>query len=539
MKDKCSNKYLRQFLIIIVFPVLSGGVFAQNKKADSLIECFAAAKHDTTRVASLYALATEYSRMNPDSGIAVLNRGFEILNRSKATDKRWKQTATGRYWHLLGWYSNLKGNLDSAQKCNQIALGIWNAQQSSLKPGDHKAWLMRKSATLGNMGVVCRVSGDYPNALNYFLQAYKLDSIAGNKAGMARHNGNLGVVYQSQGDYTRSVHYLYKALKIDEELGNNTAVARHLTNLGNVHFYQNNYSVALENYRKALLIRSRKEENITEIATSYSALGMVFAQMNLMDSSVINYNKAIEINKQLGNKIMLARDFGNLGNVYWLMKQNDKALEYYLMSAEIEEETGYFGQGSTLGNIGGVYMMQKKFKDARRYLLKAIFVAEKSGDRHGISTYYETLSKLDSAEGNFKNAFEHYKVFIAYRDSVMSEENTRNQTRTEMQYEFDKKAAAEKAVQEKKDALAGEEKRKQAIILWSTAAGLILVLIFSLIVLRSYRQKQKANREIARQKAIIEEKQKEILDSIHYAGRIQRALITSEKYIARQLNRLR
>ena len=32
-----------------------------------------------------------------------------------------------------------------------------------------------------------------------------------------------------------------------------------------------------------------------------------------------------------------------------------------------------------------------------------------------------------------------------------------------------------------------------------------------------------------------EEKQKDILDSIRYASRIQRALITSEKYIARQL----
>ncbi len=35
-----------------------------------------------------------------------------------------------------------------------------------------------------------------------------------------------------------------------------------------------------------------------------------------------------------------------------------------------------------------------------------------------------------------------------------------------------------------------------------------------------------------------EEKQKEVMDSIRYARRIQSALITSEKYIARNLNRL-
>jgi len=36
----------------------------------------------------------------------------------------------------------------------------------------------------------------------------------------------------------------------------------------------------------------------------------------------------------------------------------------------------------------------------------------------------------------------------------------------------------------------------------------------------------------------LHEKNKEVMDSIYYARRIQRALITSEKYIANQLNKL-
>jgi sigma-B regulation protein RsbU (phosphoserine phosphatase) len=44
--------------------------------------------------------------------------------------------------------------------------------------------------------------------------------------------------------------------------------------------------------------------------------------------------------------------------------------------------------------------------------------------------------------------------------------------------------------------------------------------------------------KIEEQKKIVEEKQKEILDSIHYAKRIQNTLLTSEKYIERNLNRL-
>ena len=57
-------------------------------------------------------------------------------------------------------------------------------------------------------------------------------------------------------------------------------------------------------------------------------------------------------------------------------------------------------------------------------------------------------------------------------------------------------------------------------------------------IFRSYQQKKKANElitkqrdEVELQKQLIEEKQKEILDSIHYAKRIQLSLLPTEKYI--------
>ena len=49
---------------------------------------------------------------------------------------------------------------------------------------------------------------------------------------------------------------------------------------------------------------------------------------------------------------------------------------------------------------------------------------------------------------------------------------------------------------------------------------------------------EEKNEIIEKQKHIVEEKQKEILDSIHYASRIQRALLTNEKYIYRKLDSL-
>jgi serine phosphatase RsbU (regulator of sigma subunit) len=61
--------------------------------------------------------------------------------------------------------------------------------------------------------------------------------------------------------------------------------------------------------------------------------------------------------------------------------------------------------------------------------------------------------------------------------------------------------------------------------------------LIALIIYRNYSSIRKAHgvislqkTEIEKQKEIVEEKQKEILDSIHYAKRIQSALLTSQNY---------
>ena len=69
--------------------------------------------------------------------------------------------------------------------------------------------------------------------------------------------------------------------------------------------------------------------------------------------------------------------------------------------------------------------------------------------------------------------------------------------------------------------------------------GIILVLVFAGFMYNRFRVTQKQNLLIEQQKHIIEEKHKEVLDSIRYAKRIQDALITPISYIDRNIKRLK
>lgn len=79
------------------------------------------------------------------------------------------------------------------------------------------------------------------------------------------------------------------------------------------------------------------------------------------------------------------------------------------------------------------------------------------------------------------------------------------------------------------------EIQKQKQLKYYFLIGLLVVLIFTIFVFRSLRITSRQNIIISEQKTIVEEKQKEILDSIEYALRIQTAILPPNKIIKQYL----
>lgn len=104
-------------------------------------------------------------------------------------------------------------------------------------------------------------------------------------------------------------------------------------------------------------------------------------------------------------------------------------------------------------------------------------------------------------------------------------------------FEFDKKEEQLRGENEKVIERAAEEKRRQSIIIMSVSIGFVLLLILAIVIYRSLRLNRNKNKIITEQKKIVDEKQKEIVDSIKYARRIQQSLMPTEKYIERNIKK--
>ncbi|MBI4930326.1 MAG: tetratricopeptide repeat protein [Bacteroidetes bacterium] len=367
-----------------------------------------------------------------------------------------------------------------------------------------------KANAYGTCGVGYWVKGDYPNALENFFKALKFDEEQKNKKGIATRLGNIGGVYWNQADYPKALDYYFRALKTFEELGEKDKIATVLGNIGVVYFRQAEANVHPE-------------------------------ERNPLFKRVLEYYfRALKMNEELGNKNRIATDLGNIGNVYHAQTDYPRALNYYFRALKMAEELGDKNRIVIwLGNIGSLDITTGKFAEAEKYLKQSVLLAEEIGSLDDLKVGNQSLSQLYDTTGRYQSALEHYKKYIAVRDSITNDENTKKQTRTEMNYEFEKKEAKAKAEVEVKEAVAEAESKKQKIVIWSVMAVLLLVVIFAVFIFRALRITQKQKQLIEQQKKIVEEKQSEILASIRYAKRIQDAILPKEKYINKTLYRLK
>jgi tetratricopeptide (TPR) repeat protein len=426
-------------------------------------------------------------------------------------------------YNLLSNRILLSGNFDSSKLLAENAVEL--AKKINYKKGIANGY--------NRIGNVFNMKSDFQKSIDFYTQSIKIKQEINDKRGIAAGYNNIGNSYQKMGNYTGALKCHFNALKIREEIGDKIGISNSHNNIASVFSLQGNQEEALKNYYRAIKL----EEEIGDkslLAGTYLGIGMALNSQKKYAQSIEMNERALKIQQEFNDKVGIAYTYNNIGLSYCDLKLWDKALYNDLQALKMQEDIGNAeGVATAKINIGIVYSELKKYLLSEKYLMEALDSSLSLNILQITREANAALSDLYSLMGNYPKSLAYYKSYIAVRDSLLNEENTKESVRLQMNYEFDKKEAATKLEQEKKEAIAAAENRKQKIVLILVSGVLLLVFVFAVFAYRSFLQKKKANKEITQQKEIIEEKQKEILDSIYYARRIQRSLLPSGKYIER------
>jgi tetratricopeptide (TPR) repeat protein len=542
---------MKKLLYILLFVIASIAEQSVAQNLDSLWKVYNnTAQADTNRLTAIDFITRNYWGNNPDTAIMLAGQEIKLAQ----TTKQRKYEANAFYNIGVAFY--YKSNFTEALKNYLASLKI----REELK--DKKGI----ANSCSDIGVIYQNLGNYPEALKKHFTALKAREELKHKQGIAGSYGNIGEIYRLQGNYPEALKNYFASLKIEEEINDRRSIGASYNNIGLVYYKQGNYPEALKNHFAALKIREELKDK-KSIAGSYINIGSIYYDQGNYPEALKNYLASLNIKEEIGDKRGIANSYNGIGNIYYSQGNYAEAFKSYFASLKIREEIGdkdgmansfiNMGQLNTklaaqpravtlsllkgLGNTASLSMA----KVAQVYLDSALQLSKEIGSKEWMKESYANLAVLDSTMGNYKAAFEHHKLYIIYRDSLTNEETKKKSMQASMQYEFDKKEIATKAEQDKLDAINAEEKKKQQIVIYAVAGLLVLVGVFAVFMYNRFRITQKQKAVIEEQKVLVDkayetlhEKNKEVMDSIRYAKRIQTALITSEKSITNMLSRL-
>jgi tetratricopeptide (TPR) repeat protein len=467
--------YFASFLFLLTYPAL-----AENPgKIDSLKTVLSQTIPDTVRVNTLYLLGY-------DLRISDYSKSMELLNQA----------------------------LDLSKKIN-------------FKRGLRKSY--------GGLGIVNGMHGNYKEALFLINKTIEINSELHDTSGLGSNYGNLGVVYFHLGNYNKAIECYMKSLKFHQIMKDEDSQCSSYNNLGNLYTQNNNIQEGLKYHEKALKIRIRLNDR-NGMATSYGNIGNCYEKMGKWDEALSYFYKALEFKKESDNEIGMAVNYGNIAYVKYMLKDYDNALPLYTKALDLRKKLNdKQGMSVAYTGVGNILVELKRYDEAIKNLQAGLKISLEIESKDDQREAYQALANCYYRQKKYKESSGYFLTYDSLNTELNKSYNAKQAA--DMQANLDIEFQQNEILQLKKDAdITNLTLEKQSVDIKYQRVGIILSVVALLsigiilfFVYRNYRDKKKNNALLMEKNSIIEQKNKEVIDSINYAKKIQRAILPSER----------
>ncbi|CAN5492555.1 hypothetical protein BH10BAC1_BH10BAC1_06040 [soil metagenome] len=361
----------------------------------------------------------------------------------------------------------------------------------------------------------------------------------------------FGLLYNKIGKYGDAIQTFSQAEKLMQnikvaESGNDGHTVMYLVylNYGNTFYFLDKPDKSLLYYKKALYeIKSKTNQNKADslkMAQVYNNFGITYSVKMDYATGMYYFNKALSLNSNLKDSVSIANVLSNLASLHSNNNEYESALSKYFIGKKIYEKGNIKENISFInGQIASVYLNSKRSTMALPFALVALKNSDTTAFSSELIDTYRILYNVYENLGDFKNEVKYLKLFTAASDSLHKDETINEINKKEMLMQFNTMHIT--------DSIKGAEelKRRDINLLSKKRQSYFLIAILLLAVVAigfiysRFRVSQKQKSIIETQKKVVDEKNKEITDSINYAKRIQTTLLPTEKYIEKSIARLR
>ena len=201
-------------------------------------------------------------------------------------------------------------------------------------------------------------------------------------------------------------------------------IASAMGRLANCYLQTNNYQKAREIYQEIVelcqdLKRLPETQVKSELAVAYHQLGIVAQEFREYGEARQNYQQALAIKIELGDRYFQAITYHQLGTVAEEFREYGEARQNYQQALAIKIEFGdRYAQAGTYGQLGAVALELREYEESKLNYKQAIAIFEEFNDRYSQAISYlqlgrvaEELREYEEAKNNLLQALNIWHEF--------------------------------------------------------------------------------------------------------------------------------
>lgn len=161
---------------------------------------------------------------------------------------------------------------------------------------------------------------------------------------------------------------------------------------------------------------SRKLGYLAGEARGLNLVGLAYSIKGNLPKAMSYYLKALKINERRNDRLGMAKNLGNIANIYDDQEDHRKQIDYLLKSkALLESIHNEEVLAIALGNLGSAYFSAGMLDSARMHALQGFKLSTKVRDTVNIAFSTAVLGDIHKKMGNPRIALTYYRKAISYQ----------------------------------------------------------------------------------------------------------------------------
>lgn len=475
---------MRKRVAYVVFTwLLPGFAFGQQRQLDSLEKILPLNRHDTLQINLLIQLSKGYLGKDNQRSMSFAQKAKDVAGKSN--DLKWKSIS---FQGMAKAYKSL-GKDSLAQMEAERALTF--ARQSGN--------LTETSNGLGLLSSIVEKQ-NIQKAVPFLEEKTAIDKKIGDPLRLSQSLLALGDKYRAMSKNDLALEHFTLGYETLVKAGLKAKTGRALQGMAGQNYILGHHETAVKMLLEAMQLNKAQNDQIA-VGDNYNLLGVVYRRKGPIDSAIYWYTQCIDHFTRINERARTQFPLNNLGNIYQDLKQFDKAIEFRRKAMTVYRETGQINQiGNVYNSLSYTYQDMKLWDKALTAIDSAYYFQKKYGAEREARRYlYQTKSQVYEKTGRMDSSLLYYKKYIVIRDSIYGNESTDKMEKLRIQFETRQKEDQISLLQ-KENELRRKQADQQKLDLQNA----------SLLQLKSDAEKRLLVAQMAEEKAIRQEKEKQL-----------------------------